>query len=300
MVLKENQMFIQRLSVAAIALFAAAPAFAADLPNKKAPAPVPVVSPWEFTVGGGLTTNYEFRGISQSSNGPGVTALGEIRYNFSDTWAGYVGVSGESIKLNPYIPNPTMELDVDGGVRGTFGNLTTDVGAWYYGYPNAQFSSVLPTNPGWYEGYAKVAYNITDWLNVGGNAYFTPSYINTGASGTYTSGTFKVTLPANFSLSGELGRQFLGTEDLVHTNGGYPLTIRTGMKLPSYNTWNAGISYAYNFATLDLRYWGTDLSKSNCSLITGPSTSLAGTTSKYCGSAFVASLNFALTNKDLK
>ena len=125
-------MSFKHASVAAAALIVAVPAFAADLPNKKAPAPVPVVSPWEFTVGGGVTTNYEFRGISQSSNGPGVTALGEIRYNFSDTWAGYVGMSGESIKLNPNVPNTSMELDVDGCVRGTFGNLTTDVGVWYY------------------------------------------------------------------------------------------------------------------------------------------------------------------------
>ena len=287
-------MSIMRLSVAASVLFAAMPAFAADLPSKKAPAPAVVaVSPWEFTVGGGVTSNYEFRGISQSSNGAGVTALAEGRYNFSDTWQGYAGVSGESIKLNPYFPNPTMELDVDGGVRGTFGGLTTDVGVWYYGYPGAQNSALFPTNPGWYEGYAKAAYNVTDWLNIGGNAYFTPSYVDTGASGTYVSGTFKATLPANFSISGELGRQILGTEDLVHS-GGLPL-----VKLPSYNTWNAGVSYAYNFATLDLRYWGTDLSKANCSMITGPSSN-GGTTSKYCGSAFVASLNFALTNKDLK
>jgi len=305
-------MSIMRLSAAASVLFAAMPAFAADLPSKKAPAPAVVaVSPWEFTVGGGVTSNYEFRGISQSSNGAGVTALAEGRYNFSDTWQGYAGVSGESIKLTPLpYTSPSAELDVDGGVRGTFGSLTTDVGAWYYGYPsfattpiNQATGNVFPTNPSWFEGYAKVGYNITDTVNVGGNVYYTPNYIDSGSKGTYVSGTAKWTLPANFSISGEFGRQMLGTEDLVHTNGGLPASAAnytsTKIKLPSYNTWNAGVSYAYNFATLDLRYWGTDLSKANCSLITNGS-SVIGGPSNFCGSTFVASLNFALTNKDLK
>jgi hypothetical protein len=60
------------------------------------------------------------------------------------------------------------------------------------------------------------------------------------------------------------------------------------------------LNYTYKIATLDLRYHDTTLSKEKCSLITGPTTGPTGTQSKYCGAAFVATLSFALTSKDLK
>ena len=73
--------------------------------------------------------------------------------------------------------------------------------------------------------------------------------------------------------------------------------------MPDYNYWNAGLSYSYKFATLDLRYHGTDLSKTECANITGGTNgSNAGalTTSKYCGTAVVGTISFALSGKDLK
>ena len=274
-------------------------ASAADLAKKKAPAPAPVVvvSPWDFTVGGGLTSNYIFRGISQSNNGPSVNANAELRYTFTDTWAAYVGTAGSSIKLNAIDPSPTMELDAIGGVRGTFGAFSTDVGAIAYIYPGLKTptpNSVFMTNPTFYEGYVKLGYNITDTVSVGANAFYSPSFLDTGANGTYVSATAKWTLPMDFALSGEFGRQYLGTTDVLHT------PAFGGRALPDYNYWNAGISYSYKFATLDLRYHSTDLSKGECQQITGPSISTSINQSKYCGSAVVGTISFALSGKDIK
>ena len=279
-------------AVLALAL-SAGTAFAADLPNKKSPVAAVAVSPWDFQVSGGLTTNYIFRGISQSNNGPSVTASAELRYNISDVWQVYAGVSGESIKLTDQAPSPTMELDVYGGVRGTFGAFTADVGIWGYLYPNATTpNAIFPTNPSWYEVYGKVGYNITDWLNVGANLFYTPNYIDTGANGTYVSGTFKATY-GDFALSGELGRQFLGTTDVLHT------PVALGRGLPDYTYYNVGASYTYKFATLDLRYHNNTLNRGTCQQITGPTSGLP-TQSKYCGAAVVGTISFALQAKDLK
>ena len=68
---------MKKTSIALLALaLTGGAATAADLGKKKAPAPAPVVvSPWDFTVGGGLTTNYIFRGISQSNNGAASTPM---------------------------------------------------------------------------------------------------------------------------------------------------------------------------------------------------------------------------------
>ena len=271
----------------------AATAQAAD-PGAPPAAPA-AVGPWDFAVGGGLTSNYIFRGISQSNNRASVNALGELRYNVNSDWQLYAGAQGYSIKLtNQDTSTPALELDLFGGLRATFGNFSADVGGIAYTYHGRGLvppvGAIFPTNPTYFEGYAKFAYKVADWLTVGVNGFYSPNFLDFGTAGTYLAATAKITLPHDFALSGEFGRQTLGRSDLVHGN----------IKLPSYNYWNAGLSYTYKIATLDLRYHGTDLSKFRCNLITGPTNFAGLPSSKYCGSTFVASLNFALEGKDLK
>jgi len=297
-------------SLAGAAVLAATPAFAADLLNKKAPAAPVVVSPWDFTVGGGVTSNYLFRGISQSNNGPSGNVNAELRYTISDTWQLYVGSAASSIKLTNQATSPSVEIDAIGGVRATVGNLTVDVGGIYYIYPynineaGNMTSAAFPatpgafwiTNPSWYEGYLKLSYAVSDAFSLGINAFVTPSYLDFGSNGTYLSGTAKYTI-GDFALSGEFGRQWLGNTDVAHTPVYQSGNSRA---LPDYNYWNAGVSYTYKVATLDLRYHGTDMSKAECALITGSSLASGAAQSKYCGTAVVGTLSFALASKDLK
>ncbi len=276
------------------AVLSSSAVFAADL-AAPAPAAPAAVGPWDFAVGGGVTSNYLFRGISQSNNRPSVNASGELRYNVNSDWQIYGGLAGSSIKLtNQDNSSPGLELDVFGGLRATFGNFSADIGAIAYTYHGGVHPGVIgpifPTNPTYFEGYAKLAYKVTDWLTIGANGFYSPNFLDFGTAGTYVAGTAKITLPHDFALSGEFGHQTLGRADLLHG----------GLKLPSYNYWNAGLSYTYKLATLDLRYHGTDLSKFRCNLITGPTNFVGAPSSKYCGSTFVASLSFALESKDLK
>lgn len=288
------------IALAALALTSGS-ALAADLLNKKAPAAPVVVSPWDFTVGGGLTSNYLFRGISQSNNGPSVNANAELRYTINPTWQLYLGTAASSIKLTNQASSPSVEIDAIGGVRATIGDVTVDVGGIYYIYPYnvneaGNTNNFWVTNPSWYEGYTKLSYNVTDAFTLGANVFVTPSYLDFGSNGTYVSGTAKYTI-GDFALSAELGRQWLGKTDVAHTPVYQSGTSRA---MPDYNYWNAGVSYAYKFATLDLRYHGTDMSKAECALITGSSLASGGNQSKYCGTAVVGTLSFALSGKDLK
>src|SRR5437016_4208468 len=99
------------LSVVAAALFGSSSAIAADMPVKAA-APPP--SPWDLAFGGGLMSDYIFRGITQSNHKPSVTAYFEPRYNFNKDLQGYVGISGESISF----PNrAAAEIDLYAGIR---------------------------------------------------------------------------------------------------------------------------------------------------------------------------------------
>jgi uncharacterized protein (TIGR02001 family) len=325
--------------LAAVAVVASAgTALAADLPSTKGPVAVPEpVNPWDFDIGGGLTSNYIFRGITQSNGGPSVSAHGELRYNLDPTWQFYVGVSGESIKFSPsFYPagSPEMELDGDAGVRGTFDKFSFDLGGIVYGYPDTPTGvhgwaqptfgvglvptviGLTPRNDTWGEVYFKPSYTVNDWITVGANFFYTPSYINTGASAEYLSGTVKATMPFNLSFSAEVGYQWFNNHvDSVYTNfatgfavtptycfigcgvGGYALG-----QLPDYLVWNLGFTYNWKFVSFDLRYWGTNLTSTAAYQLTGiPNNAFAGTTtSSYANNAIVGTISFDLTGKDIK
>ena len=72
-----------------------------------------------------------------------------------------------------------------------------------------------------YEGYAKVNVTINDQFQIGANEYYSPNFLNLGAWGNYASITGKWTAPSTtfgssgvgMYISGEFGRQWLGTSD---------------------------------------------------------------------------------------
>ena len=72
-----------------------------------------------------------------------------------------------------------------------------------------------------YEVYGKVNYTFNDTFSLGGTAFWSPNFLNTGAEGTYASVVGKVNVPSTWFgssgvgsfVSGEFGRQWLGTTD---------------------------------------------------------------------------------------
>ena len=309
------------LSVALLAL-GIGTASAADLPAKvytKAPPPV-VVSPWDIAFGASITNNYLFRGVSQSNRNPSVTAYFEPRYNVNPNLQLYVGTAFNSIS---FANRAAAEVDIYGGIRPTFGPVAFDFGVWGYLYPGGQCidavqgggvlcapganalvnANVMKKDVSYYEAYAKVTYTFNDYFALGGNAYYSPNFLNFGTDGVYASVTGKLTAPTAWFgssgvgayLSGEFGRQWLGTTDAFYGN----------IRLADYNTWNVGIGFTYKVFTLDLRYSDTDMSKGDCNALTSDfqatfdgsfqTNNPTGVGSKWCGSTFVAKLSADLT-----
>ena len=72
-----------------------------------------------------------------------------------------------------------------------------------------------------FEVYGKVNYTINDSWQFGVNEYYSPNFLNSGAWGNYASITGKYTAPSTIFgssgvgmyVSGEFGRQWLGTSD---------------------------------------------------------------------------------------
>ena len=290
-------MSIKHSAILAAGVVLAAPAFAADLPSAApAPAPAPVVSMFDFAAGGKVMTDYNFRGISQSDRKPSGTAYFEGRLNVNETFQFYVATQAWAVKLPT---DPSAEVDIYGGVRATFGALAFDLGVMRYWYPGETeyLAAGWVKSADFTEVYGKATYTFNEMFTFGANVFYSPNWLNTGATGTYVSGTAKVTLPYDFSVSGELGRYFLGTTDSF-----YAFT-----RLPDYTYWNLGLTYTYKVLSLDLRYHDTDLSKTQCSLITGNNSSLApigigarSDSSKWCSAAFIATLSVDITGANIK
>jgi len=327
--------------VAALAVSAAVPAFAADMPAKAVKAaPAPEPSPWDIAFGSAIMNDYIFRGVTQSGHHGSVAAYFEPRYNINSNWQLYAGLSGESIK---FANNAAAEIDMYGGVRPTFGPFAFDFGFWYYYYPGGNCYQVPGVDPActgpipvqgnviksvnsFYEVYAKVVYTWTDWA-FGGNFYYSPNFLNSGADGEYASGTIKFTAPEKMALgpfgwyvSGEFGHQWLGTSDTfygipTHSAIGNTGTFTTGLyangiPYKDYSTWNVGLGLTWKVFTLDLRYYDTDMNKGDCNAFTSDPTATGfgnvtainpgGAGSSWCGATFVAKLSADLTLGSLK
>ena len=136
------------LSVAAaLAVSVAAPALAADMPAKapKVVAPAAAPSPWDIAFGAAITSDYNFRGISQSALGPAGFAYFEPQFNITPDLQLYGGIAATSVKL---ATDPTAEIDLYGGIRPTFGPVAFDFGGIYYWYPRErQFCNFCGRTP---------------------------------------------------------------------------------------------------------------------------------------------------------
>jgi Bacterial protein of unknown function (Gcw_chp) len=316
-------------------------AFAADMPLKavKAPPPAPF-DPWDIAFGSAVMSDYIFRGVTQTNHQPSVTAYFEPRYNINKDLQLYIGTSTENID---FANRAGAEVDIYGGIRPTFGAAAFDFGVWGYLYPGGQCAdnvgvingpntlipggnvcpvstttiflangNVMKKNVSFFEAYGKLNYTINDNWAFGVNEYYSPDFLNSGAWGDYASITGKYTAPSTtfgtsgvgMYVSGEFGRQWLGTSDAFYGTGAGTL-FAAGIPYKSYDTWNIGIGFTYKVFTLDIRYSDTDLNKGDCNAFTS-AFNATGTTnvtpinpsgagSNWCGATGVVKLSADLT-----
>ena len=81
----------------------------------------------------GLTTDYRFRGISQTQNAPAVQ--GGLDYAHKSGF--YVGNWNSSVTSQVYTHGAGIESDVYAGVKKNLAGFTVDAGVYKYTYPRA-------------------------------------------------------------------------------------------------------------------------------------------------------------------
>ncbi len=282
------------LGAGVLAVALSGQALAADLPTKVKAAPVAAAPDFDIAFGGGIMSDYIVRGISQTNHA--ATATGYFEPHYKDFYVGIAGTGvnwlGSTVALN----DPSSEIDLYGGWRPTVGKWTFDIGYIYYLYPGDLPKSAGFYNADFYEVYGKATYAVTDALSIGGALYYSPNLLNYGNESEYYEINAKFVGPT----SGPFGSYVSGAYGYFDVQNGD--NGNTGIKIPSYSTWNAGVGFTYKAFTLDLRYSDTDLNAGGCQAFwaTGLGAPGGNPVDNWCKGQFTAKLSFDLLASALK
>ncbi|MCZ8121870.1 MAG: TorF family putative porin [Magnetospirillum sp.] len=182
-----------------------------------------------------VTSNYLFRGISQTERG--AAAQGNLEYSYP---AGMVTPYVGSFISNVQFPDGSfgqlrqrLEVDFFGGVRiEPVQKFILDFGAITYLYPtNTVDKNPNPQgvgNPQWNEVYGKASYDF-GLAKMVASVFYTSQFSAASGKGIYVEGGADVPLPfLDLTAIGRVGRQTIER----NANFGFP----------DYTTWNVGLS----------------------------------------------------------
>jgi uncharacterized protein (TIGR02001 family) len=188
----------------------------------------------EVTANVSLTSDYVFRGVSLSDNGPAIQ--GGFDYS-QDMY--YAGVWGSSL-------SDGMEIDVYAGITPTTGPVEWDLGFIAYFYPGADDDDA---EFDYLEFKAAATYAFTEQFSVGGAVYFAPENYGDTGEATYFELNGGYAASEQLEFTAAYGNQTIDDPDGPFGAAGED----------DYNTWNIGGTYATHGFTLDLRYHDTDI-----------------------------------------
>lgn len=188
-----------------------------------------------------LTSDYRFRGMSQTFNDPAVQAgfvLSHESGAYAGVWGSNVDFGGTAhIELDPYI-----------GYATTLDNFASkpllDVGLWYYAYPSE-------SDLNWLEIYGKLTFNdvFVEGASLLTAVNYTNDFLGLDADAWYLNATYSVP----FGATGFGGVAALGyTQADDYDFGGDD----------SYLDWKAGVTYSFasvDGLTAELAAIGTDI-----------------------------------------
>ncbi len=191
--------------------------------------------PGELSANVALTTNYVFRGITQTDEGSAIQGGFDYAQGifYAGTWASSVDFGDDT----------TMELDLYAGLTPTYNLLTFDVGVLYYAYPD---SPDLPTGEqNFVEFYGGVSAPVGP-VEVGGSLAYSPDFYGEIGEAIY------IQLTAGVDLSEETGIEGFGID------GAYGFSrFDDNMLGDDYDDWNVGVTASFFGLDFDLRYFGT-------------------------------------------
>jgi uncharacterized protein (TIGR02001 family) len=242
-------------ATAAAVLLIAAPAFADGMARrgsvKDAPPPQ---ERCKYSANVALTTEYVFRGISQTAENPAIQGGFDVTCGFfyAGVWASnldFGGIGGEDVA--------NIEIDWYAGIKPVTGKITWDLGVIFYTYPG----SIDPVGRDLNFVELKVGGSTEVWKDgtFGVTVFYSPDYqLETDNVWTVET-SFTQGLPKfgmfSPSFSALLGYQ-KGDDPF------YNAAFANGED--HYLYWNAGLTFGFlEKWSIDFRYWDTDIKNNN-------------------------------------
>ena len=203
-------------------------------------------SPHKFGGDVAITSDYVFRGATNSDNKPAVS--GDVTYSYTplgiyaSLWASSIDFGG-----NPPQSDYPIETDWTAGIGGAFfgTGLSYDLGNVYYYYPGN--NTKLHGSYDYDEVYFGLSYTFDKVQfspDVGAKVYYSPDFFGETGDAYYIDGHLNFSLPYDLSLNTHVGHQYVADE------------FGSGKSL-DYTDWKVGLSKDIFGFGLDVSYTDT-------------------------------------------
>lgn len=149
-----------------------------------------------------LTTNYMFRGITNTDNNPAIQ--GEVDYSYYPVgFNAYIWASNIDFDDG----DSTIEIEYGAGFSGETNNgIGWDIGAIYYSYPGSDREPDID----YFEVYGGPSYTFSHiplTPTVSATAWYSPDFFGEDGDAVYIEGNIDLSLPYHFTLNGHIGYQ---------------------------------------------------------------------------------------------
>ena len=176
----------------------------------------------------GVTSDYVFRGYSQTSEDPAIFGGVDVTAGsfYAGAWASNVDFGDDT----------DAEVDIYGGYRTEVSGFAVDVGVVGYLYVSQPAGADYD-----YAEFKAAASRAFGPVTLGAAVYWSPDFFGADEEATYVEANAAFSPAAKWTVSGAVGHQALDVN-------------------ADYATWNAGVAYAVSDnVVVDVRYHDTDV-----------------------------------------
>lgn len=176
----------------------------------------------------GVTSDYVFRGYSQTSEDPAIFGGVDVTAGsfYAGAWASNVDFGDDT----------DAEFDIYGGHRTEVSGFAVDVGVVGYLYVSQPAGADYD-----YAELKAAASRAFGPVTLGAAVYWSPDFFGADEEATYVEANAAFSPAAKWTVSGAVGHQALDVN-------------------ADYATWNAGVAYAFSDnVAIDVRYHDTDV-----------------------------------------
>lgn len=199
-----------------------------------------------FSGSAALTTDYRYRGITQTENDAAVQG----GFALTHSSGLYAGVWGSNVNFGDLNTKAHLELDPYVGYATELpfaSKPTLDVGLWYYGYPSSSDSN-------WLELYAKLGFKelVTSGDNFLASVNYTNDFAGLDENAWYLNATYNVPFAAGFG----------GVASVGYTKVDNYNFSDSGKEDDNYVDWKVGVTYSVKSVsglTAELAAIGTNI-----------------------------------------